>query len=77
MEYASRQHSCLSYLWLDLLGHHLLQTVLLILPQLVQGDRKSSSFLLPEGRALWAEKIAASSKSTVSMTVFVLLSVRM
>lgn len=71
MEYASRQHSCLSYLWLDLLGHHLLQMFLLILPQLVQWDWKSSSFLLPEVRALRAEKIAASSEPMVSTMVFV------
>lgn len=77
MEYASGQHSCLSYLWLDLLDHHLLQTVLLILPQLVQGDSKSSSFLLPEARERWAERAAASSKSTLSMMVFAPLSVRM
>lgn len=56
MEYASGQHSCLSYLWLDLLDHHLLQTVLLILSQLVQGDSKSSSFLLPEARERWGRE---------------------
>lgn len=76
MEYASRQHSCLSYLWPDLLGHHLLQTVLLTLPQSAQGDWKMNSSLLPDARALWAEETAASSQSTVSMLVFVLLSGR-
>lgn len=76
MEYASGQHSCLSYSWLDLLDHHLLQNVLLILPQRVQGDSKNSSFLLPEGRECWAQR-AASSKSTVAMIVFAPLSVRM
>lgn len=77
MEHASGQHSCLSYLWLDPLGHHLLQTVLLILPHSVQGDPKSSFFLLPEAREHWAQRAAASSESTVPMVVFAALSVRM
>lgn len=77
MEYASGQHSCLSCLWLDLLGHHLLQTVLLILPHLVQGDSKSSFSLLPEARAGWAGRAAASSEPTLAMMVFAPFSVKM